>query len=55
MLHSIYHMTLNILVSKRQDLPLFYATFPENLKTTSSLSILLHVVISLPDATSCDK
>ena len=30
-------------------------TFPENLKTTSGLSILLHGVISLPDATSCDK
>ena len=30
-------------------------TFPENLKTTSSLSILLHGVISLPDAMSYDK
>ena len=30
-------------------------TFPENLKTTSGLSVLLHSVISLPDATSCDK
>ena len=31
--------------------------FPENLKTTSgfTLSNLLHGVISLPDATSCDK
>ena len=30
-------------------------TFPVNLLTTSGLSILLHGVISLPDATSCDK
>ena len=30
-------------------------TFPENLKTTSDLSILLHGVISLPGATSYDK
>ena len=30
-------------------------TFPVNLKTTSGLSILLHGVISLPDATSYDK
>ena len=29
--------------------------FPENLQTTSGLSILLHGVISLPDATSYDK
>ena len=29
--------------------------FPENLLTTSGLSILLHVVLSLPDATSYDK
>ena len=29
--------------------------FPENLQTTSGLSILLHDVISLPDATSYDK
>ena len=28
--------------------------FPENLKTTSGLSILLHDVISLQGATSCD-
>ena len=27
-------------------------TFPKNLKTTSGLSILLHGVISIPDATS---
>ena len=30
-------------------------TFPVNLKTTSGLSILLHGVISLPDATAYDK
>ena len=30
-------------------------TFPVNLETTSDLSILLHGVISLPDATSYDK
>ena len=29
--------------------------FPENRKTTSGLQILLHGVISLPDATSYDK
>ena len=29
--------------------------FPENPLTTSGLSILLHGVISLPDATSYDK
>ena len=30
-------------------------TFPENLYTTSGLSILLYGVISPPDATSYDK
>ena len=30
-------------------------TFHENLQTTGGLSILLHVVISLPDAMSYDK
>ena len=30
-------------------------TFPENLKTTSGLSILLHGVISLPEAASYDE
>ena len=30
-------------------------TFPVNLQITSGLSILLHGVISLSDATSCDK
>ena len=30
-------------------------TFPDNLSTTSGLSILLHDFISLPDVTSYDK
>ena len=30
-------------------------TFPENLQTTSGLSILLHGVISRPDPMSYDK
>ena len=30
-------------------------TFPGNLKTTNGLSILLHGVILLPDATSYDN
>ena len=30
-------------------------TFPENRLTTSGLQILLHGIISLPDATSYDK
>ena len=30
-------------------------TFPENLSFTGGLSILLHGVISLPNATSCDS
>ena len=30
-------------------------TFPKNRLTTSGISILLHGVISLPDATSYDK
>ena len=30
-------------------------TFPKNLSTTTGLSILLHGVILLPDATSYDK
>ena len=32
-----------------------YASVAENLLTTSGLSILSHGIISLPDATSCDK
>ena len=30
-------------------------TFPENLLTTSGLLILMHDVLSLPDATPCDN
>ena len=30
-------------------------TFPENLQTTSGLSILVHDFISLPEATSYDE
>ena len=32
-----------------------YYIMLQNLLTTSGLSIILHGVISLPDATSCDK
>ena len=31
------------------------STVPENMLTTSGLSILMHGVISIPDATSCNK
>ena len=67
MLDSIYHMILKILKNcifgvKTSRFSLILSsvimdviTFPENLQTTSGLSILLHDVISLPDATSCDK
>ena len=34
---------------------MYVITFPENRSTTSGLQILLHGVISLPDATSYDK
>ena len=39
----------------QEQVIMYIITFPENLKTTSVLFILLHGVISLPDATSCDK
>ena len=66
MLDSIYHMTLRLLwnlISAVKTLYFCYVrnvvmdviTFPVNLYTTSYLSILLHGVISLPDATSYDK
>ena len=67
MLDSIDHLTVKILIScifgvkiSRFSLILFNVimdviTFPENLLTTSGLSILMHGVISLPDAMSCDK
>ena len=32
-----------------------HVTFPENLQTTSGLSILLDGVLSLPNATSCNN
>ena len=48
MLDSIYHMTLKLIKNC-----IFH--FPKNLQTTNGLSILLHSVISLPDATSCDN
>ena len=51
MLDSIYHMTLKLLKNHISCVKC-YATY---LKTASGLSILLHGVISLPDATSCDK
>ena len=65
MLDSIYHMT-NILKSNfwRKNVIILSLctqrcygrlTFPVNQQTTSGLSILLHGVISLPDATSYDK
>ena len=68
MLDSFYHM-INTLKShfwrkKRhnfvitcyvRNIVMDVITFPINLYTTSGLSILLHVVISLPDATSYDK
>ena len=63
MLDSVYHMTLKILrnfifgvKTSRVSLILRNViTFPVNLLTTSGLSILMHGVISLSDATSCDK
>ena len=60
MLDSIYVMK-NTLKShfwsgvKQYDFVIMYATFPVNLKNTSGLSILLHGIISLHDATSYDK
>ena len=65
---SIYHVTLKVqctetcmcgVKTSRFSLILHIVimdviAFPENLLTTSGLSILLHGVISLPDATSCD-
>ena len=64
---SIYHMTLRLLwnlISAAKKLKFCHyvrnvvmdvTMFPENLLTTSGLSILLYGVISLPDATSYDK
>ena len=64
MLDSIYHMTLRLhwnLISGVKTLQLRHyvrnvvmdvITFPVNRYTTSGLHILLHGVMSLPDATS---
>ena len=64
-LDSIYHMTntLNLISGVKTlyfchyvlNVAMDVITFPVNLQTTSGLSILLHGVISLPDATSYDK
>ena len=67
MLYSIYHMTAKLLLNRvfackmrifchytRRYYKRNYLAL-QNLKTTSGLSILKHDVISLPDATSCDK
>ena len=61
MLDSIYHMTLRLL-KKRYNFVIMYATllwttkrFPKIDKPLVVLQILLHDVISLPDATSYDK
>ena len=63
MLDSIYHMTSILLLNLISAVKTLYfchyvrnvvmdvITFPENLLTTSGLSILLHCVISLPGAT----
>ena len=62
MLDYFYRMALRLLCCKTlylchyvRNVFMDVITFPENLQTTSGLSILLHGVISLPDATSCDK
>ena len=66
MLDSIYHMTFilcNFISGVKTSYFCHYVrnvvmdiiTFTVNLKTTSDLSILWACVITLPDATSCDK
>ena len=66
MLDSINHMTLKLLKSAffcvkasiiylLSNIVMDFITFPENLKTTSGFSILLHEVISLRGGSSCDK
>ena len=67
MLDSIYHMTLKLIKNHifgvktsrychlLRNVIMDIITFSENLQTTSGLLILLHGVISLPDATSNDK
>ena len=67
MLDSIYHMTLRLLwnlisaVKTLQfchyvrNIVMDFIAFPENLWTTSGLSILWHGVLSLSGPTSYDK
>ena len=67
MLDSIYHMTLRLIWSLISDVKTLnfcryvrnivmdVIMFPINLLATSCLSILLHGIISLPDAISYDK
>ena len=46
----------NIIFKIRRSKVTDYAALtPQNINTTSGLLFLLHGVISLPDATSCDK
>ena len=61
MLDSIYHMTLKLIKNHIFGMKRSYIMIPynglhyamlRNLQTTSGLPILLHGVISLPDATS---
>ena len=47
---------INSIIQEHEcSIVMVFITFPVNLKTISGLSILLHGVISLPDATSYDK
>ena len=66
MLDSIYHMTKKLFwnhifglkmlgLCQICDVKSHFMRFPENLKTTRGLSILMHGVNSLPEATSYDK
>ena len=60
MLDYIYHMALSLISAVKtlyfchyvRNIVMDVIMFPVNLKTTSGLSILLHGVISLSDATS---
>ena len=67
MLDPTYHMTLKSIkncifgvktsrfCNLLRNIIMDVITFPENLLPTRGLLILLHSIISLPDATSCDK
>ena len=62
MLDSIYHimtiffgMKISRFCHLLRNIIMDLITFPENMLTISGLSILLHSLISLPEATSCDK